>query len=65
LLTDGGVGSGTIGVVSPLTWFIATGAVIMLGAVAGTAWDQQKDRSGGTATGSPGRGIRSETGEDG
>ena len=34
---------GTIGVVfSLLTWFIAIGAVIMLGAVAGTTWDQRK-----------------------
>ena len=38
---------GTIGVVfTLLTWFIAIGAVIMLGAVAGTTWDQRKDRSG-------------------
>jgi membrane protein len=48
---------GTIGVVfSLLTWFIAIGAVIMLGAVAGTTWDQRKDRCGGTTTGSSGRG---------
>ena len=48
---------GTIGVVfTLLTWFIAIGAVIMLGVVAGTTWDQRKGRSGGTATGSPGRG---------
>jgi membrane protein len=48
---------GPIGVVfSLLTWFIAIGAVITLGAVAGTTWDQRNDRSGRTTTGSPGRG---------
>jgi membrane protein len=40
---------GTIGVVfTLLTWFIAIGAVIVLGAVAGATWDQRKGRSGGT-----------------
>ena len=39
---------GTIGVVfTLLTWFIAIGAVIVLGAVAGVTWDQRKGRSGG------------------
>ena len=34
---------GTIGVVfTLLTWFIAIGAVIVLGAAAGAAWDQRK-----------------------
>lgn len=38
---------GTIGVVfTLLTWFIAIGAVIVLGAVAGATWDQRKDRRG-------------------
>ncbi len=38
---------GTIGVVfTLLTWFIAIGAVIVLGAVAGATWDQRKGRSG-------------------
>jgi membrane protein len=37
---------GTIGVVfSLLTWFIAIGAVIVLGAVGGAIWDQRKGRS--------------------
>jgi len=36
---------GTIGVVfSLMIWFIAIGAVIMLGAVAGATWNQQKGR---------------------
>lgn len=36
---------GTIGVVfSLLTWFIAIGAVIVLGAVGGVTWDQRKGR---------------------
>jgi membrane protein len=40
---------GTIGVVfTLLTWFIAIGAVIVLGAVAGATWDQRKGRSRGT-----------------
>jgi membrane protein len=44
---------GTIGVVfSLLTWFIAIGAVIVLGAVGGATWDQRKGRSRGTKTGS-------------
>ncbi len=48
---------GTIGVVfTLLTWFIAIGAVIVLGAVAGATWDQRKDHSGSTRTGSSGRG---------
>ena len=48
---------GTIGVVfTLLTWFIAIGAVIVLGTVAGTTWDQRKGRSGGTPAGSSGRG---------
>ena len=48
---------GTIGVVfTLLTWFIAIGAVIMLGAVAGATWDQRKGRAGGTRTGSSDRG---------
>jgi len=38
----------TIGIVfTLLTWFIAIGAVIVLGAVAGVTWDQRKGRSGG------------------
>ena len=42
---------GTIGVVFTLvTWFIAIGAVIVLGAVAGATWDQRKGRSGSTRT---------------
>jgi membrane protein len=48
---------GTIGVAfTLLTWFIAIGAVIVLGAVAGATWDQRKGRSGSTRTGSSGRG---------
>ncbi len=48
---------GTIGVVfTLLTWFIAIGAVIMLGAVAGATWDQRKGRSGVTKAGSSDRG---------
>jgi len=48
---------GTIGVVfTLLTWFIAIGAVIVLGAVAGATWDQRKGRAGGTTTGSSGQG---------
>lgn len=36
---------GTIGVVfSFLTWFIAVGAVMVLGAAAGATWDQRKER---------------------
>ena len=47
--------SGTIGVIfTLLTWFIAIGAVIVLGAVAGATWDQRKGRAGGTTTGSSG-----------
>jgi membrane protein len=43
---------GTIGVVfSLLTWFIAIGAVIVLGAVGGATWDQRKGRSRRTRTG--------------
>jgi len=39
---------GTIGVVfTLLTWLIAIGAVIVLGAVAGATWDQRKGRSRG------------------
>jgi len=39
---------GTIGVVfSLMIWFIAIGAVVVLGAVAGTTWDQRKARSRG------------------
>jgi membrane protein len=39
---------GKIGVVfSLLTWFIAIGAVIVLGAAAGAAWEQRKGRLGG------------------
>ena len=38
---------GTIGVVfSLMVWFIAIGAVIVLGAAAGATWDQYKGRSG-------------------
>jgi membrane protein len=41
---------GPIGVVfSLMTWFIAIGAVILLGAVAGATWDQHKRRSRGAA----------------
>jgi membrane protein len=41
---------GTIGVVfSFMIWFVAIGAVIVLGAVAGATWDQRKDRSRDTA----------------
>jgi len=48
---------GTIGVVfTLLTWFIAIGAVIVLGAVGGATWAQRKGRSGRTRTGSPDRG---------
>ena len=48
---------GTIGVVfTLLTWFIAIGAVIVLGAVAGATWDQRKGRSGSATTGSSGQG---------
>ena len=37
---------GTIGVVfSFVIWFVAIGAVIVLGAVAGATWGQRKDRS--------------------
>ena len=37
---------GTISVVfSFVIWFVAIGAVIVLGAVAGATWDQRKDRS--------------------
>lgn len=40
---------GTIGVVfSLMIWFIAIGAVVVLGAVAGATWNQRKGRSGGT-----------------
>jgi len=50
---------GTIGVVfTLLTWFIAIGAVIVPGAVAGATWDQRKrplrwnqDRTIGSGTG--------------
>jgi membrane protein len=38
---------GTIGVVfSLMTWFIAIGAVIALGAAVGASWDQRRGRSG-------------------
>jgi len=37
-----------------VTWFIAIGAVIVLGAVAGATWDQRKGRSGSARTGHPG-----------
>ena len=38
---------GTIGVVfSFLTWFIAIGTVIVIGAAAGATWDQRKERPG-------------------
>ena len=38
---------GTIGVVfSLMVWFIAIGAVIVLGAAAGATWDQYKSRFG-------------------
>jgi membrane protein len=48
---------GTIGVVfTLLTWFIAIGAVIVLGAVAGATWDQRKGRRRGSKAGSPDRG---------
>lgn len=48
---------GTIGVVfTLLTWFIAIGAVIVLGAVAGATWDQRTGRLGRTRTESSGRG---------
>jgi membrane protein len=51
---------GTIGVVfSLLTWFIAIGAVIVLGAVGGATWDQRKGRSRRTKTGSSDRVVRS------
>ena len=40
---------GTIGVVfSLMIWFIAIGAVVVLGAVAGATWNQRKGRSGST-----------------
>ena len=48
---------GTIGVVfGLLTWFIAIGAVVALGAVAGAIWDQRKGGSGGIRTGPSDRG---------
>jgi len=51
---------GTIGVVfSLLTWFIAIGAVIVLGAAGGATWDQRKGHSRRTKTGSPDRITRS------
>ena len=44
---------GTIGVVfSLMIWFIAIGAVIVLGAVGGATWDQRKARSGSAEAGS-------------
>jgi len=47
---------GTLGVVfSLMTWFIAIGAVIVPGVVAGAPWDQPKGRQGDTGTGSPDR----------
>jgi membrane protein len=47
---------GTIGVVfTLLIWFIAIGAVIVLGAAAGATWNQRKGRPGGTRTGSSDR----------
>lgn len=50
---------GTIGVVfTLLTWFIALGAVIVLGAAAGATWDQRKDRSGRVETAGPAVGSR-------
>jgi membrane protein len=37
---------GTVGVVFDLvTWFIAVGAVLMLGAVVGAVWEDRKSRS--------------------
>lgn len=40
---------GTIGVVfSLMIWFVAIGAVVVLGAVAGATWDQQRGRSRST-----------------
>jgi len=49
---------GTIGVVfSLLTWFIAIGAVIVLGAVGGATWDRRKDKA---ARGHQDRIIRSQ-----
>jgi membrane protein len=48
---------GTIGVVfTLLIWFIAIGAVIVLGAVGGATWDQRKGRTGDTRSGSSGQG---------
>jgi membrane protein len=48
---------GTIGVVfTLLTWFIAIGAVIVLGAVGGVTWDQRKGRVSGSRTGASGQG---------
>jgi len=39
---------GPIGVVfSLMVWFIAIGAVVVLGAAAGATWDQRKARSAG------------------
>jgi membrane protein len=47
---------GTIGVIfTLLIWFIAIGAVIVLGAVAGATWVQRKGRPGSTRTRSSGR----------
>jgi hypothetical protein len=41
-----------------LTWFIAIGAVIVLGAAAGATWDQRKGRlTGGTKAGSSDQGY--------
>lgn len=49
---------GTIGVVfSLMIWFVAIGAVIMLGAVAGATWNQQKGRPRATGRRFP-RGTR-------
>ena len=44
---------GTVGVIFTLmTWFIAIGAVIVLGAVAGATWQQRTGHPSGTTTGS-------------
>lgn len=48
IISDGRL-YGTIGVVfSLMIWFIAIGAVVVLGAVAGATWNQRKGRSGST-----------------
>jgi uncharacterized BrkB/YihY/UPF0761 family membrane protein len=46
---------GTIGLVFTLMiWFIAIGAVIVLGAAAGAAWEQRRGRSARTGRTDPG-----------